>query len=452
MVGALVDGTPDVNHRIAGEDALAQDLLDALVDGRDETTRDVTTHDLVHELIAVAGIGLDAKPAVAVLTGTARLLLVAPLCRGDAPDGLAIGDAQRDGMRRDAHAILEAIEKHGDLRLTDGRDDRLTGILVALDLEGGIRVGGLLEECVQLALGAPGVGLDGNAIERVGEAEGGRLDLTGDGEGVPCHGLELGHDDDVASCRRRDLVSVTSGHEVDVAEALGLARARIDELDAGGDGTGQNLEEGEAAVLWVVERLEVKGNGAVVIRGDVKLLAVDKRDATKVGHRGEPGHGGVHERDDALLTHAGTCEDGHEDTRGKRLAEKTLELVLGDDLALEIPHHELVVGLHDQLGELRARLVGGVCVRGGDVLDDDLAILEMASLHVHDVNDAGEVITYTHGNGDGREVVAEALPQHRHGRLDVSVRTIDTVDEDRACHGKVLGGVPQAGGDRAHAS
>ena len=193
VIGALVDGDLHVDHGEAGQDAIAHGLLDALVDGGDEAARDVAAHDLVNKLVASARVGLHAQPAVSVLAGAAGLLLVATLGRGHAADGLAVRNLERHGVGRHAGTGLKAVKQHADLRLANGGDHGLAGVLVALHLEGGVGVRTLLEEGVELALGAAGVGLDGNAVERVGEAEGRGLDLARDGEGVARLGLKLGN-------------------------------------------------------------------------------------------------------------------------------------------------------------------------------------------------------------------------------------------------------------------
>ena len=250
-----------------------------------------------------------------------------------------------------------------------------------------------------------------------------------------------------------DWTSVVSlaAHLVEVAQALGLARAGVGELDARRDGAGQDLEEGEAAVLRVVEGLEGKDHGALVVLGDVELLAVDQRDAAKVGHGGEPRHGGVHEGDDALLAHAAAGEDGHKDALADGLGEQALELVLRDLLALEVLHHDLVVSLHDELGELGAGGLGGVGELGGDVLDDRLAVLEVAGLHVDDIDDALEGLAGAHRDGHGAEVGAKALLERGEGDVKVGVRAVQAVDEQGAGEAELLGRVPQAGGDGARA-
>ena len=98
MVLAVVELDAEVDHRVAGEEALPPDLLDALLDGRDEVARDRAAVDVVHELeVLAAGQRLDADPAVGELAVAAGLLLVAAMGLGRARDGLAVGDLAADG-------------------------------------------------------------------------------------------------------------------------------------------------------------------------------------------------------------------------------------------------------------------------------------------------------------------------------------------------------------------
>ena len=231
-----------------------------------------------------------------------------------------------------------------------------------------------------------------------------------------------------------------------MAKALALAGTGVDELEARGDGAGQDLEEGQLAVLRVVQALEDEGHGAVVVRGDVELLTVDQRNAAKVGHRREPGNDGVEQGDDALLLNAGAREDRHEDAVLDGGAQQALELLLGDFFALEVLHHDFVVSLGHEVNQRVVRVLGGIGELGGDVLLDDLAVLQMTSLHVHAVDDAREGLAGAHGDGDGAQAVAEALAQHVHAGVKVGLGLVEAVHEDRAGERQVLGGIPQAGG------
>ncbi len=355
-------------------------------------------------------------------------------------------------MRRHARTRLEPVKQHADLRLADGRNHGLARVLIALDLERGIGVRGLLEKRVELSLGPAGVRLDRDAVERVGEAERCRLDLAGDRERVARLRLELGHHDDVARGGSLDVLGLLAAHEVEVAEALGLAGARVRELHARRERAGEDLEEREPPVLGVVQRLEREGDGAVVVRRDVELLAVDQRDPPEVGHRGEPAHHGVHEADDAFLLDAGAAEHGDEQAVDHGLGEKTLELFLRDLLALEVLHHDLVVRLGHEVGELGACLLGGAAELVGYVRHDRLAVLEVARLHVHDVDDAREGLARAHRDGDRAELGAKALLEGGHRQVVVGVGAVDAVDEEGTGEREVLGRVPQAGRDGPRAA
>ena len=90
---AVEEGDPDVDHRVAGEDALLQLVADALLHARDELPRHRTADDLVHELEAGAALErLDLDVAHRVLAVAAGLLHV-PTQRGRLGDE---GLAQRD--------------------------------------------------------------------------------------------------------------------------------------------------------------------------------------------------------------------------------------------------------------------------------------------------------------------------------------------------------------------
>ena len=252
VVGAVVAGNLHVDHGVAGQDALGEGLLDALVHCGDVLARNLAAHDLVEELIAAAGVGLEAQPAVAELAGAARLLLVAALGAGSLANGLTVGDAQglEDGL--DAGALGQAVHHDAYLGLAHGAHHGLVRLLVARDADGGVGVAGLLKEGAELVFLVAVLGADGHLVERVGEAEGLSLDLAGGAQGVAGVDLELGHHDDVAGQGLLDVGGLTAAHEVEVTQALGGLGARADELHAGLERAGKHLEEGQTARLGVV--------------------------------------------------------------------------------------------------------------------------------------------------------------------------------------------------------
>ncbi len=449
MVGPVVDGAADVDQGIAGKDALAHGLLDALVDGGNEVAWHVAAHDLVHELVAGPGVGLDAQPAVTVLPGTSGLLLVAALGAGHTTDGLAIRDAELDGMCRHASPILETVEQNGHLRLADGADDGLTGVLVAADGERGIGIGGLFQEGEDLPLAAALVGLDGHTVERVGKAELCRLHLPRDGERVSGHGVKLGDDADVTRGHRLDVNHVVAGHQIEMAQAFGLAGTCVDELGTRGDGPRQHLDEGQLPVLSVLQRLEHEGDRSVVVGRDVKLLSVDQRHAPVISHGRKPPRHCAQKRDDALLVHARTREDRDEDAPDQRFAEKVLELLLSDGASVEVLHHRVVIGLDDEFDELGAHRLCDVAERRGDLLLDGLAVLKVTRCHVHHVDDPAELSARPHGHGHGDQAAAIALLGRQESGVPIRIRAVEAVDEEGTGYVEILGRIPQARGDGA---
>ena len=235
MIRAVVHRDANARERIAGDNAILHGLLDALVHSGDERARNAAAHDLVHKLITVAcAVGpnerLHAQPAVAVLAGTTGLLLVTALGACRAANGLAIRNADRHALGRNLGAVLQTVEQHRNLRLAHGGDDGLARLLVAVDAHGRIGLACLLDKRVELLLVTAVLGLDGDAVLRVGELKRRRLDLTGNGERVARLGSQLGRHDNIAGVGVTDLGHVAAAHHIQVSQTVALARAGVDQL------------------------------------------------------------------------------------------------------------------------------------------------------------------------------------------------------------------------------
>src|SRR5262249_3314178 len=143
VVRALDELDPDVDDRIAAEDARLHRLLDAEVDRRDVLPRDLPADDLVHELVARALLArLDVDHRGAVLAAAAGLAHELAL---DALDGLAhglaVGDLRPADVRVDVELALEAVDDDLEVELAHAGDDRLAGLLVRADAEGRVLLG-----------------------------------------------------------------------------------------------------------------------------------------------------------------------------------------------------------------------------------------------------------------------------------------------------------------------
>ena len=151
-----------------------QRFLDTGVDRGDVLLGDDAARDLVDELIAAAGAGgLEVDHDVAVLAATAGLADVALLdLDGGIADRLAVGDLGLADVGVDLELPQHAVDDHLEVQLAHAGDDRLTGLLVGVLLEGGVFLGELLEGVAQLVLVGLGLRLDGHVDHGLGELEG----------------------------------------------------------------------------------------------------------------------------------------------------------------------------------------------------------------------------------------------------------------------------------------
>ena len=248
-----------------------------------------------------------------------------------------------------------------------------------------------------------------------------------------------------------DLGHLAAAHHVEVREALALAGAGIDELHAGLDGAGEHLEEGQAALLGIVQGLEVEDDGALILAGNLEGVAVDERHLAVIGGRGEVGRDIVHEGVDALLLDAGAGEHGDEQALGDRLGEQALDLVLSEGLALEVLLHEVVVGLRHELAQGLVGGLGAVAELLGNLRFGLLGAIAMAGLHAHKVDDAVEVIARAPRERDGAQARAKALAEHLEAHVEIGVLLVHAVHEHGAREAQILGRVPEfdGGGLRA---
>src|SRR5258705_4886540 len=108
----------EVDERVAREDAAFGRFMDSLLDRGNELARDRAADDPVFELDAVAARnGRDAHPAIAELSASARLLLVASLPFGARADRLTIGDARSAQLGDDPELALQLRQRDLEMAL-----------------------------------------------------------------------------------------------------------------------------------------------------------------------------------------------------------------------------------------------------------------------------------------------------------------------------------------------
>src|SRR5215210_1039420 len=110
---------PDVDDRIAGQHPRLHRLLDAEVDRADVLLGDLAAHDLVDELVALAGlVRARVDHGVAVLAAAARLAHELALDLLDrAPERLAIGDLRPADVGVDRELAHQAVDDDLEVEL-----------------------------------------------------------------------------------------------------------------------------------------------------------------------------------------------------------------------------------------------------------------------------------------------------------------------------------------------
>ena len=450
MVRPVVHGHLDVHHGIARQKALGHGVLHALVDGRQKAARDLAAHDLVDELVALPLVGLEAQPAIAELARAARLLLVTALGLGHLADRLAVRNAHRHKARLHARLLLEARKKRLHLGLAHGGDHRLVRLLAAGHAQGRVVLDRTRQERPQLVLVLLVDGLDGHRVLGNRQRQGVDGHVAGLRQRVAGTSVgELGHHDDVAGFRALHVGRLLAHHHVEVTEAILLARARVDQLHARLEHARDDLEEAQASHKRVGHRLEHEC-GRLALFVHERLLPVGQTEAPVMARMREVGADVLHKALDALLDDRGTHEHGNEQLLRDSLVEQPLQLLLRQLLlAVEVLHHQLVIGLGHEIAQLVARRARRVGVLGRNVLHALIGgsvLVEVARLHPDDVDDALEVRVHADGDGHGAQARAEARVQKRHGRVEVGVLAVDVIDEHGARQAHILGLTPELRG------
>ena len=369
MVGTIDELGLHAEDGVAGDDTLAEDGLDALLNTGDVLPGDGTALDVgleleVHATLFVREVlGLELDLDASVLAGTTGLLLVGVVDLGGLGDGLTVRDLGSADVGLDLELAEHAVDDDLEVELAHALDDGLVGLLVAAEAEGGILGGEADEGLGHLLLVGLGLGLDGDADDGLGELH----LLEDDGvvlgaEGLAGGGvLEADEGDDVAGDGGLDFFTVVGVHLEHAADALVLL---LDGVVDGGTGlhdAGVDAGEGEGTDEGVGGDLEGEGRqglGVGRVAEDLLVVQGGTGDGIDVEGGGHVVDDGVEEGLDALVLEGGSGEDGDEGRVEGALADEALEGVDVRLLSLEVCHEDVLVELDGDLDELLAPLLG----------------------------------------------------------------------------------------------
>ena len=327
------------------------------------------------------------------------------------------------------------------------------GLGVLFHFDGGVfflEAGQAGEHLVFFALLGGGNGL-GDAGS--GEVDGGVFDGgSGVAQGVAGIGeLQLGKRAQIAGVEHVHAGLLFAAHEEQAAGLFGLVRSGVIQRGGGGDGTGHDAEQGKLAHEGVGHGLiNESGEGFGAVAGAFDLVAglgilalglaalggmeVNAHHVQHLGHAhaGNGGHG--HHGHDGAVRHA-SPETGQ-------------DLVVGQLFAIQVLHHQLVVGTGGGFGDFfHSGLDGGGHIAGHGHFLEALAgaFIGLVFQHVHNALEIDALAhRQQHGNHGGTELIAQLL----HNLHVVGVFGVHAVDDEHAAHVVLLGIIP--GFFRAH--
>ena len=233
---------------------------------------------------------------------------------------------------------------------------------------------------------------------------------------------------DVAADDLLDLGVLLALDEIQVAELLTAARARVCKRHIRGDLAGDHLKEGEFSVL-VGDGLEDEQAGlSVGIDGDLALR--------RLFRLGVEGGRRVVDKPLKQVEGAEALEGGAAEDRGERkvlyaLADAGKQLLLGKGLAAEELLHQLLGGLGHVLGEQGVILLDPVVHLGRDGHLYAFAAVELIGFFMRDVDGAGELSALERRNGERAERDAEGVAETLEGAEKVGVLLVELADVEK---------------------
>ena len=450
--GAVYQRGLHVDDLIAAEYAGLHGALDALVHAGDIFLRYRAAVDVVNELVALAGlVGLDGELDVRELAAAAGLAHEARVDGGGLGDGLLVRYLGLADVGLDLELAQQPVDYYLQVQLAHTGDDRLTGLLVGVGLEGRVLFGQLCESDAHLLLAGLGLGLDGHADDGLGElhvlehdlvlviaeriARGGVLQADGRGDVAGVGGLQV--------------LTVIGVHQKDAAHALALALRGVDDGVARVDRAGIDAEEGELADIGVGHDLERERRERSIVARRALLglagLGVDALDRRDVERAGQIVDDGVEQLLHALVLVRGAADDGHHLDRDGGAADGGADLVRRHFLALKVHLHDLVVEVADRLQHLVAVLLRLLeHVRGYLLNAHVLAqiVIVDIGLHFDQVDYAAEVRLLAYRELDRDRVGFQTVVDHVDHVVEVRTHDVHLVDIDDARYVIVVGLAP----------
>ena len=436
MVAAVVDGHAHAGDRRAGEDALFQRFLEALVAGRDVFPGDDAADDLIDELVLTLFERLDETGHASVLAGTTGLFLVDVVELGPLGNGLAVGHLRRADFDLGLVLAFHPLDVHFEMQLAHAGDDGLVRLVVDEGLEGGVLLGEPVERLGHVDLRLVVHRLDGQADDRCGHVHGTHRPVERTvAEGVARGAVDAEQGDDVTGAGLLDLFHLVGVHAHQAAHLGLLAGAAVD------DGVplpdlaliGANVGQLAVAAVLQLEGQRHQRVFGIVADHDLGLVPVEiERGILDVRGAGQVGIDRVQQQLDALvLVGRADHHRGQFQAQGAP-ADGLVDHRLGDVAFLEHGLHEFVGEHGHRVEQFLPFGLGLVAQIGGDLLDADivaLLALEIDGLHGDQVDHALQVAFQADGHLDHNRVQVQLVTQLLGDALRIGAGPIAFIDK-----------------------
>ncbi len=438
MVGTIVQRDDNVHNRITGQNASLHCALNTGIDRGDIFLRNRTANDLIAEFVALAGlVRIHLDLAVAVLTFTARLTGVLLVHFDMLADGLFVSNLGLTDICLHLKLAQQTVDDDLQVKLTHTGDDRLSGFLIGVGAESRILFGQLRQADAHLFLTSLGLGLYGDADNRLGEFHGLEDDrMLGIAQRIAGGGvLEANRRRDIAGVAGFNILSVVRMHLQDTAHTLIVIFYRVVNSSTSVDRTGVNAEEAQFAHIRVGCDLESKRSKRLVVGGGTLLLflgiRVNTLDVGDVHRGGHEVHNRIQQGLHALVFIGSTAADGNHSVGNGRFANRTLDLLYGEFLALQVLLHQGLVGLSDMLDQLGVVFLRQLQHVFGDLFLADIfaqIVVVYFRFHLNEVNNASKESFRANRQLNGNGVALQTIVHHIQHAVKIRAHDVHLVD------------------------
>ena len=372
---------------------------------------------------------------------------------GGLGDGFAVGHLGLAHVGVDVEFAGQAVNDDLQMQFAHAGDEGLVGLLVALDAEGGVFLGQLVEGGGQGVTVGLGLGLDGHFDDGLGDVQGFQdhraLFVAQGVAGGSVLQAHQGHD--VTGACPLDVFTLVGVHLQDAADAFLLAGVGVVHAGAGLQAAGVDAEEGQVADEGVGEQLEHQaGKGFLVVAGAFDemffvagLMAGHDGD---VHGRGQVVHHGVQQGLHAHVAESGTAEHGHDVAGDGGLADAGNDLVAGQVFAAQVLFQQGLIFFGHGFDEFVALFLEEVLQFGGHGFVSELgalgALVEAVGLAFDEVHDAFKFVFGADGQLQGHGLGAQAFVDHAHAAEEVGADAVHLVHEADAGHVVAVGLAP----------